>query len=64
MLRTLLTKYHNYSERSLRSWWTRHKPRWDLLNYVIKNSNQKSHNETQYVRYVGYIGNARRTEHT
>jgi len=39
MLRTLLTKWHNYSERSLRSWWTWHGPRWNLLNHVTKNGN-------------------------
>jgi len=39
MLRTLLTKCHNYSERSLRSWWTWHGPRWNLLNHVTENSN-------------------------
>ena len=40
MLRTLSTKCHNYSERSLRSWWTWHGPRWNLLNHVTKNGNR------------------------
>jgi len=40
MLRTLLDKCHNYLERSLKSWWTWHGPRWNLLNYVTKNGNR------------------------
>jgi len=64
MLRTLLTKCHNYSERSLRSWWTWHGPRWNPLNYMTKNGNRRSHDGTQYVRYVKYARNARCTERT
>ena len=46
LLRTLLDKCHNYSERSLRSWWTWHGPRWNLLNHVIKNGNRRSHDRS------------------
>ena len=67
MLWTLSTKCHNYLEQSLRSWWTWHRPRWNLLNYVIKNGNRRSYDETQYIRYVRYIGNIgyiKYTQHT
>jgi len=40
VLRTLSDKYHNYSERSSRSWWTWHGPRWNLSNHVTKNGNR------------------------
>ena len=59
LLRTLLDKCHNYSEQSLRSWWTWHGPRWNLLSHVTKNG-KRSHvigHMMLYMLYVVYIGN-------
>jgi len=53
LLRTLSDKCHNYSEWSSRSWWTWHGPRWNLLNYVTKNGNRRSHDEYSVREYVG-----------
>jgi len=52
VLRTLSTKCHNYSERSLRSWWIWHGPRWNLLNHVTKNGNRG--HMTLYAVYAVY----------
>ena len=52
MLRTLSTKCHNYSEQSLRSWWTWHRPRWNQLSHVTKNG-KRSH-MTTYPTYSTY----------
>jgi len=71
VLRTLLDKCHNYLERSLRSWWTWHRPQWNLLNHVTKNGNRGhmiSH-MTLYAVYAvyglyAYIIYITRTSHT
>jgi len=53
VLRTLLDKCHNYLERSLRSWWTWHRPQWNLLSHVTKNSKQ-SHMMDHMILYAVY----------
>jgi len=53
VLRTLLDKCHNYSGRSLRSWWTWHGPRWNLSSYVTKNGN-RGHMASHMMLYMVY----------
>ena len=67
ILQTLLTKCYNYLERSLRSWWMWHGPRWNLLSYVTKNGN-RGHMIRNLVREVrevrgerGVLSQAKRT---
>ena len=66
MLRTLLVKCYNYSERSLKSQQTQHGPQQNLLNYITRNGKRGYMTYSTYLKYIIYSRTKRtqRTQHT